>query len=144
MDKRVIESCKELKEDIELIKMRLRGLDEERKLLVKNLEKGPSDVSSIAYDGMPKGSPEHRDIIYWISTLSRCEHNIFLETETLKIKENTLKEIYNKINGFNDLEKKVLFLKEIEGKNLKEIADILGYSHDHIRRVHSKIKKCHI
>jgi len=141
MDKRVIESCKELKEDIELIKMRLRGLGEERKLLVKNLEKGPSDVSSIAYDGMPKGSPEHRDIIYWISTLSRCEHNIFLEIETLKIKENTLKEIYNKINGFNDLEKKVIFLKEVEGKNLKEIAAEIGYSYDWVRKINAKIQK---
>lgn len=141
MDKRVIESCKELKEDIELIKMRLRGLDEERKLLVKNLEKGPSEVSSITYDGMPKGSPEHRDIIYWIDALRRCENNMYLEIDTLKIKENTLKEIYAKINGFNDLDKKIIFLKEVEGKNLKEIAAEIGYSYVHVRRIHANYLK---
>ncbi len=141
MDKRVIESCKELKEDIELIKMRLRGLDEERMLLVKNLEKGPSEVSSITYDGMPKGSPEHRDIIYWIDALRRCENNMYLEIDTLKIKENTLKEIYAKINGFNNLEKKIIFLKEVEGKSLKEIATEIGYSYVHVRRIHANYLK---
>ncbi len=141
MDKRIIKSYKELKEDIELIKMRLKGLEEERELLVKNLEKGPSDISSIAYDGMPKGSQEYRDIIYWIKALERCERNIYLETETLKIKENTLESINSKINSYHGVEKKIIYLKEVEGKNLKEIAAEIGYNYDYIRRIHANANK---
>lgn len=144
MDKRIIESYKELKEDIELIETRIEGLEVDKKILQRKLGKGPSDVSSISYDGMPKGSPEHRDIIYWIEEISRIESAILIDNSILENKKKTLKKMNDKINSFKGLENKIIYLREVEGRSLKDIADILGYSHDHIRRLHSKIKKCHI
>ncbi len=41
------------------------------------------------------------------------------------------------------LEQQIIYLRDVMGFNLKQVASELGYSYQHIRRVSSKIKKCY-
>ncbi len=51
------------------------------------------------------------------------------------------KEIRENVEKLEGLEYKIAKLRFIDGMTYQEIADELGYTHDHIRRVASKSKK---
>lgn len=51
------------------------------------------------------------------------------------------KEIRDNVEKLEGLEYKIAKLRFIDGMTYQEIADELGYTHDHIRRVASKSKK---
>lgn len=52
---------------------------------------------------------------------------------------NQLYDLKKVIYSFRGIEQHILRMKYVEGLTLKEIADELGYTYDHIRRKHSKI-----
>lgn len=141
MDKQVIERYSDFEEDIELIETRIEGLEKEKELLLKSLKRGPSEINSIEYDGMPKGSPEHKSVLEIVEKVNRINNMIFIETESLKIKKNTFKRINDKISNIQNLDKKIIFMKNVQNKSLKKIAEELGYNYDYIRRVHANANK---
>lgn len=61
--------------------------------------------------------------------------------ERLKAYQEIEKEIRENVDKLEGLEYKVAKLRFIDGMTYQEIADELGYSHDHIRRVASKSNK---
>lgn len=137
----VVDSYKNLLSEIEITKTRIEGLEHERELIVKNLLKsGPRDVSSISYDGMPKGSSNHKSLDRTWQDIQRIDNMIFLEKEILKNNLKVKNKIEERIDALDGIEYKVAYMKDIDGKTLKDIAEELGYSHEHIRRVYSKIK----
>lgn len=59
----------------------------------------------------------------------------------LKAYQEIEKEIRENVEKLEGLEYKIAKLRFIDGMTYQEIADQLGYTHDHIRRVASKSKK---
>lgn len=59
----------------------------------------------------------------------------------LKAYQEIEKEIRENVEKLDGLEYKIAKLRFIDGMTYQEIADQLGYTHDHIRRVASKSKK---
>ncbi|MEB7404979.1 hypothetical protein NGG04_12840 [Mammaliicoccus sciuri] len=60
------------------------------------------------------------------------------EIKLLKERMDNIFKVYN-IN--NRLENKILILKHVEHKTLKEVSEILGYSESHIKNKHAEIRK---
>lgn len=139
-DKLSIEAYKPLIEEIEILEMRIDGLREERELLVKKMEKGPGEVGSISYDGMPKGNAEYKDLARYIEEIKRIDSHLELDEGILSIKKATLRKIKKKVENFVGIEHKIA-IRQLQGKSLKDIAEELGYSYDWLRKVNAKMQK---
>jgi hypothetical protein len=139
-DKLSMEAYKPLIEEIEILEMRIDGLREERELLVKKMEKGPGEVGSISYDGMPKGNAEYKDLARYIEELKRIDSHLELDEGILSIKKATLRKIKKKVENFVGIEHKIA-IRQLQGKSLKDIAEELGYSYDWLRKVNAKMQK---
>lgn len=138
-EKICLEAYKPLIEEIEILQMRIDGLKEERKLIVKKMEKGPGEFGSVTYDGMPKGNAEYKNLARYIEEVKRIDSHLELDESILEIKKSALKKIEQKVDTFNGIEHKIA-IRQLQGKNLKEIAKELGYSYAWIREISSKIK----
>lgn len=57
-------------------------------------------------------------------------------------KMNDLETIKKLISTFDGIEYQILYLKNVEGKTLQQIAERLNYSYNHIKNKHSHILKC--
>ncbi len=55
--------------------------------------------------------------------------------------DNTRIKIETLLSNFRGLEYRIAYLRYVEGKSLREVADELGYSYDYIRELMSKMKK---
>ena len=71
----------------------------------------------------------------------RIEDNIKQLTAALAEKEQAMKSLVMLIDRFKGLDKQILKMKYIEGLTLKEIAEKLIYSHQHIVNLHTSIIK---
>jgi len=61
--------------------------------------------------------------------------------QRLKAYEEIEKEIRENIEQLEGLEYQIARMRYMDGKTYKDIAEELGYSHDHIRRVASRSKR---
>lgn len=61
--------------------------------------------------------------------------------DRLKAYQEIEQEIRENVEKLEGLEYKIAKLRFIDGMTYQEIADALGYTHDHIRRIASKSKK---
>lgn len=137
----VVDSYKNLLIEIEIVRKRIEGLEVDRELMVKSLFKSaPKDVSSVNYDGMPKGSMSHKTLDRTWEDIRRIDNMLFLENTFLENKLKIKNQIEESISKLEGIEYEIAYKREIEGKSLKEIAEELGRSYDHVRRVHSKYK----
>lgn len=138
-DKLCVEAYKPLIEEIEILEIRIEGLEREKELILKKMKRGPGEINSIAYDGMPKGNQEHKSLLIYVEDVQRLDNLIYLDKEILRVKKETLNRIEDKVKKFTGLEHKIA-IRLLKGKTLKEIAEELGYSYDWIREVNSKMK----
>jgi DNA-directed RNA polymerase specialized sigma subunit len=131
INENILNNCKQSHRQIEMY------------LLKQGRPAGYREATSYIDADCIKGSrPElHADSLQkLIDEMSKLESMIFLQEEILKGLYNTKKEIDSKLKKLEGLEYKVYYMNEVEGKTLREVAATLGYSEEHIRRVHSKTK----
>ena len=84
------------------------------------------------------------DMNTWLHQLDRIQKNIDEMCERVDIKKEYIKKADDAMRTLYGLEYQIARMKYIDGKNLYEIAEELGYSYDHIRRAHSQlVKSCH-
>lgn len=74
------------------------------------------------------------------SRSSFLENDIEKMEEDLKSIEEDKVELINLINTFKGIDHKILKLKYIDGLNLEQIAEEVGYSPSHIRKKHADIR----
>lgn len=134
-------SIKELERCINIHKNIIRASSIERERLIDSL--GPSGykngTSYNDYDSI-HGTRAEKSIPEIIEEISRLDNIIYLEKNIIDKTQKNINDIKESIKGLSGLELKIQEMILVEGKNLKEIADELSYSYDHIRRVKSKIK----
>jgi len=102
------------------------------------------------YEEMLESYEREQYAIYRLLKVPGIDYPRYLELQTalnnkvaivqsvLDDKRETQKEILNKLDKLEGLEYKIAYKRYIEGKTLYEIADELGYSYEHIRRVSSE------
>ncbi|MEI4620085.1 hypothetical protein WAG10_06030 [Bacillus cereus] len=63
--------------------------------------------------------------------------------ERIADKKALMGEVQFVMSNKRGLEQQIVYLRDVMGFNLKEIASELGYSYDHLRRVSSRMKRSH-
>lgn len=144
----IIESYKDLCNEIKAFEARIKAYIEHKKLLLKILETGPKDIKGIDYQkdpiqssgqlGIEESLPRIAEII---DELRRIEHHLQLHTETLEKMYEAQKEMQENIERLDGLEKKVVYMRDIEGKKLIDISEELGYDYCYIRQISSRHPK---
>jgi len=138
-----VKCYQDLCREIEIYEERLKSLIVQKDAIVEGWLNPISDISGIDYT-KPKvdGGKPSLDMAEQLSHITAIENDIEkYQTLLLKIKV-CKKSIEEYISNMQGVEYKLLKLKIIENKNLKEIAEILNYSYSYTRRLYSeKIKK---
>lgn len=134
-----VESFKDLLNEIEIANIRIKGLIEQRKSLMKLVNKPPSGFKSIDYSGMPKGSNNSMPMDRIIELIATIDDKLTIEYLFLNNLHNTYSDILNKINKFQGIKYKIAYKRVIENKTYKEIADELNMNESYVRRIGAKI-----
>lgn len=136
-----IKSYRDLCEEIEIWEERLKAY-EVQKEAVKKLAKldGPQPITGIDYSQPNVQNTSQIDFFTAIETINKINNHIHLHQETIKRLNESKAKIEKHINNLEGLDKKVAYMRDIQGKSLVEIADELGYSYDWIKEVSAKHK----
>lgn len=137
-----IESYKDIKEGIEIHKIIIDSMENEIEVIKKMMYSGaPTDIAAIQYSGMPSGNFSPIPLDRLEERLNRLENRLNVEKATLDELVKKKNKIDDCINKFQGLKYKVAYRRFIQGKQLKIIADELGYSIDRIKQISAEIGK---
>lgn len=108
---------------------KIKRIEEE----INEIQSMKMSASSFGNDGMPHGRGGG-DLSEYAATLDKMERDLVRE-------KNRRIQLYKKISMEidsveNDNEKDILFYRYVKGKELWEIAELMGFSERHIRRIH--------
>lgn len=142
MDK--LESYRDLCKEIELWEIRLWDLQTERDVIIRQMTRPPQTKLCANYDGMPKAGMASLDFAEAFSKVQRLDNRIAEAKDVLSLKRGTKKRMERVIGEFDSIEYKVAYLRDIERKPLKKIADELAYSYDWIRKISGRVKRLRI
>jgi Mg2+ and Co2+ transporter CorA len=135
-----IDNYKDLCTDIEVQQCIINDIENELTILQKLMMNGPRDITGIDYSREPGGQAIHISMDRIIDRINRIERRLEVEKEILEKKLNTKEEINEMMRTLIGLDAKVVFMRDIEKKDLKEIAETLGYSYQYIKEVSAKNK----
>ncbi len=142
----MLEQCRRYK--------RVITIDEARKELreyrdnIKYIDEKQSDseelkdriekISSSSMDGLPKGRGINLDEAPFEESLDKIMQ--IREDCKEKLKELIIKKfmVENKIDQLEQPHKSILYMKYIRGINLYKVSEELGYSYQHIKRMHKE------
>lgn len=136
-----IKSYKDLCEEIEIWKWRVEAYKAEIKAL-KKLAKvyGPSDVKGIDYSQPKVQNTNQIGFEEFLERLYKLEHHIYIHEEAIKNMEKCRKNMEERIKKLEGIDQKVVYMRDIEGKKLMDIAEELGYSYQYIKEVSARNK----
>ncbi|PGK79617.1 hypothetical protein [Bacillus thuringiensis] len=134
-----------LGEEIELMEVELKDLKLEHKYLMINMHMNApkfNGVTDYSKDRVAGGQ-----IPLALDEIAGRHDRIMEKSERLKQrianKKTLLGEAQFIMSKKKGLEQQIIYLRDIMGFNLKQVASELGYSYDHIRRVSSRMKRSH-
>jgi len=137
-----VKSYKDLCEEIEIWKERLKTYEIQLKAIVKLAKlDGPSDITAIDYSKPYVDGTRQIGFEEALEMLHKIESHIYLHKEAIANMEKSKKKIEEEIKKLEGLDKKVVYMRDIEGKTLKEIADELGYSEIYIKKISARNKR---
>ena len=127
----------DLVKEINILEMRLRDLkrdlNEAERAYQRNFVK-----MTASYSGMPSGSGMNIQAMDYAEML---ENEILMIKATLERKQALSHEMETAMGEMQSLERRVAYMRDVEGKSLVSIAMELGYSHDWIRKISSRTKR---
>lgn len=133
----------ELVAEINMLEARMNDLLTERRFLLKSMNStAPKGMGAVDYS---KDRVQSNFVPYTldriVERMNKIDAMIQQLDEQLKAKRETLEKIYKILEQMDGLEYKVAFMRDKLNMKLQEIAEKLDYSHDHIKRISSKIRK---
>jgi predicted nucleic acid-binding Zn-ribbon protein len=137
-----IKSYKDLCNEIEIWKERLKTYKTQIEAIRKLARlDGPQDIRAIDYT-KPIGGTSVSQIGFEeaLEMLAKIQGHIFLHQRTIKEMEKSKKKIEDSIEKLEGLDKRVAYLRDIEGLALVEISNKLGYSYQYIKEISAKNK----
>jgi DNA-directed RNA polymerase specialized sigma subunit len=134
-----IDSYKDLCSEIEISKIRIEGLEGQKKELKKLLD-GPQEISCQQYSDLPKGSHNYLSIDRVVDSLSRIDSMLEIENSLLKAMIITQTKLNEKLKGLQGIEYKIMYKREIEGKSFARIGQELNYSEMQVGRIFKKLE----
>jgi DNA-directed RNA polymerase specialized sigma subunit len=132
----IIQSYNDICSKIAALELWIDSLNRDIKYYSKLLNGGkPKDIGSINYDGMPKGSRNDMTIDRILEALRKCESHLYLAEEELKYKEQQKKQLEEVMSNMEGIEYKVYYYRVVKRMTQLEVAEELGKSDRHIRRI---------
>lgn len=133
----------DLQIEIEIHETRINEMEREREFLRKSMyANAPKFNPTASYEGdRVQGGLVPLPLDKIIERLNKIDDSLSVLYEILNEKKKVREKIERMIEQMEGLEYKVAYMRDMKGMKLQQIADELGYSHDHIRRVSSRIKK---
>ena len=137
-----IKSYKDLCSEIEIWKERLKTYETQIEAIRKLARlDGPSDIKAIDY-AQPVGGTNISQIGFEeaLEMLAKIQGHIYLHQRAIKDMEKSKNKIEDSIEKLEGLDKRVVYLRDIEGLGLIEISNKLGYSYQYIKEISAKNK----
>lgn len=141
------QSYNELGLEIEALEVRIKEVEKERNYLRKRMyDNAPSANLTVAYgEERVNGGFTALPLDVVLERLNKIDDKLDQLYGFLEIKKDARDTIDKIIRSSEDLDKKIVFMRDYKNMRLGEIAEELGYSHEHVRRISSRNKKtCHI
>jgi hypothetical protein len=142
MSDKIIKSYQELCREIEIWESRDRAYQAEIQALnqLANIY-GPSGVSGIDYSKDRVQSSSHIGFETYLLRLFEIEAHIKVHEKALKEMKLAREQIEKTIENMSGIDRKVVYLRDIKGMKLEEIADELHFSIVYIKKVSARNKK---
>lgn len=137
------ESYSELCEQIKALEVRIEELEKERKLLQRRMfDNAPGANLTVDYskERVSGGqTPIQLNIV--VERLNKIDDRLDQLYSFLEIKKDSRKKIDLILKSSEDIDQKVTVMRDIKMMSLYEIAQELGYSVGHIKRISSRNQK---
>lgn len=127
--------------EIDMLENVLEDIRQEISILQRKMYQVPGEIRAIEYSGMPKGSADHTSFDRQYNRLMKLIEEEDTYATTLENKRKLKKELINKYREITGLKEKVRYKRDIEKKTLTSIAEELGYSESHIKRISSQMPR---
>lgn len=138
----IIKSYKDLCEDIEMWKWRVEAYKAEIEALSKLAKVlGPGEVKGIDYSQPRVQGTRQIGVEEFIFRLRELQNHIYIHEEAISRMEESRKQMEKRIGQLEGLDRQVVYMRDIEGKTLVDIADELGYGYDWIRKISARNPK---
>lgn len=140
----IIESYKDLCEEIEIWKERLTTYEIQIEAISKLAKlDGPKDITGIDYSQPYVDSTSQIGFEEALDMLGKLESHIYLHQQAIQNMEKSKRKIEDRIKRLKGIDKRVVYMRDIEGMTLIDIAEELGYSYDYIREISARNKRTH-
>lgn len=134
---RAITKFIEIEVDIEVQESRIKSLKKEIEIL-KRSQHSFQGLTGIDYSKDPGGTPIQIPLDRALDRIDRLLSKLEQEQEILEIQKEARREIHKKLDKLKGIDHSVVYHRDIRGMKLEDIAEKLGYSEAHIKRVSSR------
>ena len=136
-----IKSYRDLCEEIKIWEERVKAYEVQKKAIWKLAKlDGPQPITGIDYSQPNVQNTSQVDFFTAIEIINKIDNHIYLDQETIRQLNESRDKMKKYIENLDGLDKKVIYMKDIEKKTLKEIAKELGYSYQYIKEISARNK----
>jgi len=137
------QSYNEICIEIKTLGERIADLRDERKLILKRMyDNSPKGVGVVDYSNeRVTGGQVAMQLDQVVYRLNEIDKKIDQFVSFLEIKRDVRDRIDKIIQSSEDLDMRVTYMRDYKRLPLQVIADDLGYSYDHVKRISSRNKK---
>jgi hypothetical protein len=139
MDK--LQSYRDICEEIELWEVRLWDLEGQMRIIMKQFITPPRMKMVASYSGMPHSGMLEINLPRSWNEMRKIESKILECKDVLSLKIEAKMRMEKRMSGFEGLEFKVAYMRDVEKKPLYKIAEELGYTYQWIRSISAKTKR---
>ncbi|NBI08080.1 sigma factor-like helix-turn-helix DNA-binding protein [Senegalia massiliensis] len=132
---------KDLNRILRIWELRKEVYEKEKEFIQKCMSTSDSSGSLDYSSERVTGGKVKLDMAEGLIRLQKLDSHIHLHNETIKNYKEIIDKIKSNMKQLEGIDYKVVYLRDVEGKTLEEIADELGYSVIWIKKVSAKNKK---
>lgn len=134
-------SIKDLNRILRIWELRKEVYENEKEFIQKCMSTSSSTESLDYSSERVTGGKVKLDMAEGLIRLQKLDSHIHLHNETIKHYKEIIDKIKSNMKQLEGIDYKVVYLRDVEGKTLEEIADELGYSVIWIKKVSARNKK---
>jgi len=138
-----IKSFKDLKLQREMHEQLKEAAETNKEYYRRLLHKDePHELSAINMDGLPHGNGNAMSLDRIITYIGNYDNMIYIEQCIIENLEKLEREITEKVKQLDNIDFKVVYMRDILGMQLQEVADELGYDYGYIKNISRRNKSC--
>lgn len=137
-----VDTYKDICKQLEIHSETISSLETEKYALEKLLfSNAPGMIKGMDYSGQPHGSKDFTSYDRTLIRLNKVKAKLEIEKELLMELNESKERIKTQVNGLEGIYHRVAFLRDIEGKKLEDIANILHRGKSYIENISSNLNK---